>query len=191
MRFEPTPATTVAPRPSESGDITTAPLRFLKTRFMEQYYAWFLWMARRIVYTFGALAHSLYTRNSLDPQDTEAWKYYYNLGFKQTSTKNIGPGSLLMQVLQKRVYGEKYEIPLGWVRFEPTPTRTAVHSTSESGDITTAPLRLWKNKFNGTVLYLISLNDPLDRVDFWCACAHITYKELSGSTGYWSLEMLL
>ena len=36
---------------------------------------------------FGALAHSLYTRNCLDPQDTEAWKYYYNLRFKQTSTR--------------------------------------------------------------------------------------------------------
>ena len=36
---------------------------------------------------FGALAHSLYTRDSLDPRDTEAWKYYYNLRFKQTSTE--------------------------------------------------------------------------------------------------------
>ena len=59
-------------------------------------------MTRRIGYIFGALAHSLCTRNSLDPQDTEAWKYYYNLRFKQTSTKNSGPGSLLMQVLQKK-----------------------------------------------------------------------------------------
>ena len=48
-------------------------------------------MTRRIGYFSGALAHSLYTRNSLDPQDTEAWKYYYNLKFKQTSTKNSGP----------------------------------------------------------------------------------------------------
>ena len=31
-------------------------------------------MTRRLGYNFGALAHSLYTRNSLDPQDTEAWK---------------------------------------------------------------------------------------------------------------------
>ena len=67
-----------APSPSESGDITTAPLRLLKTSFMEQYYAWFLWMTRWIGYMFGTQAHSLYTRNSLDPQDTEAWKYYYN-----------------------------------------------------------------------------------------------------------------
>ena len=35
--FEPTPATTAAPSPSESGVITTAPLRLLKTSFMEQY----------------------------------------------------------------------------------------------------------------------------------------------------------
>ena len=28
-------------------------------------------------------------------------------------TKNSGPGSILMQVLQKKVYKEKYEIPLG------------------------------------------------------------------------------
>ena len=62
---------------------------------------------------FGALAHSLYTRNSLGPQDTEAWKYYYNLRFKQTLTKHSGTGSLLKQVLQKKVYREKYEIPLG------------------------------------------------------------------------------
>ena len=39
-------------------------------------------------------------------------------------------------------------------------------SPSESGDITTAPLRLLKNKFHGTVLCLISLNDPSDRVYF-------------------------
>ena len=68
VRLEPTPATTAAPSPSESGDITTAPLRLLKSKFffMEQYYAWFLWMIRRIGYIFGALTHSLYTRNSLD-----------------------------------------------------------------------------------------------------------------------------
>ena len=70
-------------------------------------------MTRRKGDIFGALAQSLYTRSSLDPQDTEAWKYYYNLRFKQTSTKNSGPGSLLMQVFQKKVYREKYEIPLG------------------------------------------------------------------------------
>ena len=43
----------------------------------------------------------------MDPQDTEVWKYYYSLRFKQTSTKNSGPGSLLMQVDQKKVYSEK------------------------------------------------------------------------------------
>ena len=62
----------------------------------------FLWMTPRIGYTFGALAHSLYslahslyTGNSLNPQDIEAWKYYYNLRIKQTSTKNSGPGKLV------------------------------------------------------------------------------------------------
>ena len=70
-------------------------------------------MTRWTGYIFGALAHSLYTRNSLDPKYTEAWIYYYNLRFEQTSTKNSGPGSLLMQVLQKKVYREKYEIQLG------------------------------------------------------------------------------
>ena len=81
-------------------------------------------------------------------------------------------------------YKEKYEKQLGWVRFEPTPASTAAPSPSESGDRTTAPLRLLKNKFHGTVLHLISLNDPSDRVYFWCASALIIYKELSGSTGY-------
>ena len=38
---------------------------------------------------------------------------YIYIRFKQTSTKNSGPGSLLMKVLQKKVYREKYEIPLG------------------------------------------------------------------------------
>ena len=36
VKVEATPA---APSPSESGAITTAPLRLLKTSFMEQYYA--------------------------------------------------------------------------------------------------------------------------------------------------------
>ena len=47
------------------------------------------------VYTYSTkcLAHSLYTRNSLDPQNTEAWKYYHDLRFKQTPTKNSSPGS--------------------------------------------------------------------------------------------------
>ena len=48
------------------------------------------------VYVWCA-GHSLYTRNSLDPQDTEAWKYY-NLRFKQTSTKNSCPGSLYIYI---------------------------------------------------------------------------------------------
>ena len=33
-------------------------------------------MTHMIGYNFDALAHSLYTRSSLDPQDTEAGKYY-------------------------------------------------------------------------------------------------------------------
>ena len=73
------------------------------------------------------------------------------------------------------IYMEKYETPLGWVRFEPTPAVTAAPSPSESGDITIAPLRLLKNKFHRTVLSLISLKDPSDRVYFWCASALIIY----------------
>ena len=69
-------------------------------------------MTHRISYIFGALEHSFHTMSSLEPQDTEAWKYNYNLRFKQTSTKNSGPGSFLMQVLQKILYRKKYEIPL-------------------------------------------------------------------------------
>ena len=64
------------------------------------------------------------------------------------------------------------------------PATTAAPSPSESGDITTAPLRLFKKKFHGTVLCLISLNDPSDRVYFWYASELIIYKELSGSIGY-------
>ena len=64
------------------------------------------------------------------------------------------------------------------------PATTAAPSPSESGDITTAPLRLLKNKCHGTALCLISLNDPWDRVYFWCASALIIYKELSGSARY-------
>ena len=56
---------------------------------MEQDYAWILWMTRRIGYIFGALAHSLYTRNSLDPQDTEAWKYYYNFKIETNVNKEF------------------------------------------------------------------------------------------------------
>ena len=48
-----------------------------------------------------------------------------------------------------------------WVRthagFDAAPT------PSESEDITSAQLRLLKNKYHGTVLCLISLNDPSDR----------------------------
>ena len=65
-------------------------------------------MTRRIGYIVGALAHSLYTRNSLDQQDTEAWKYYYNLRFKQTSTKNSGPGSLLITKTRLFKYAENF-----------------------------------------------------------------------------------
>ena len=71
------------------------------------------------------------------------------------------------------------------------PATTAAPSPSESGDITTAPLRLLKNKFHGTVLCLISLNDTSDRVYFWCARALIICKELSGSTRYRSLENII
>ena len=35
-----------------------------------------------------------------------------DIRYKQSSTKNSGPGSLLMQELQKKRYREKYEIPL-------------------------------------------------------------------------------
>ena len=70
-------------------------------------------MTRRVGYIFGALAHSLYTRNSLDPQSTEVWKYYYNLRLKQTSTNNSDPESSLMQGSQTKVYRKKYEVPLG------------------------------------------------------------------------------
>ena len=73
-----------------------------------------------------------------------------------------------MQVRQKKVYREKYEIPLGKVRFEPTPATTAAPSPSvmRYNHCTTAPLRLLKSKFHGTVLCLISLNDPSDKVYF-------------------------
>ena len=84
-------------------------------------------MTCRIGYIFVALAHSLYTRTSLDSKDTETWKYYFNFRFEQTSTKNSGSGSLLMQVLPEKVYREKYEIPLGRVSFEPTPASTVAH----------------------------------------------------------------
>ena len=48
------------------------------------------------------------------------------------------------------------------------PATTAASSPSESGDITTAPLRLSNNKFHETVLCLISLNDPSDRENIHC-----------------------
>ena len=63
------------------------------------------------------------------------------------------------------------------MRSEPTPATTAAPSPSESRDITTAPLRLLKNKFHGAVLCLISLNDPSNRVYFWCASSFIIYIE--------------
>ena len=40
------------------------------TRFMEQYYAWFLWMTRRIGYVFGALAHFKH--------NTVPWNLFFN-----------------------------------------------------------------------------------------------------------------
>ena len=67
VRFKPTPATAAAPSHSESGDITTAPLRFLETSFTEQYYAWFLWMTRRIEYIFGALYFFFVSNEQLLP----------------------------------------------------------------------------------------------------------------------------
>ena len=66
---------------------------------------------------------------------------------------------------------------------KPTPASTAATSPSETGDITIAPT-LVKNKFDGTVLGLISLNDPSDMVNLWCASVLIIYKELSGFTVY-------
>ena len=69
-----------------------------------------------------------------------------------------------MQVLQKKKCIGR-NIKYNWAEwFEPTPVTTTAPSPSESGDITTAPLRLLKNKFHGTVLCLISLNDPSYRV---------------------------
>ena len=102
MRFEPKPASSAAPSPSESGDITTAPLRLLKTGFMEQYNGWFPWMTGRIGYIFGTLAHLLY-------------------------------GIITDASTSEKVSREKYEIPLGWVTFEPTPASTAAPNPSESG----------------------------------------------------------
>ena len=67
-------------------------------------------------------------------------------------------------------------------------------NANDRGDYNSSPCtsyRRAKNKFHGTVLCLISLNDPSDRVYFWCASALIIYKELSGSIGYWSLKILL
>ena len=64
------------------------------------------------------------------------------------------------------------------MRFEPTPASTVVPSLLESEDITTAPLRFLKYKFHGTVLCLISLNGPSDRLYFWCACALVIRKYL-------------
>ena len=41
---------------------------------------------------------------------------------------------------------------------------------------------LVKNKFHGTVLCLIFLNNTSDRIHVWCASALIIYKELSGTS---------
>ena len=88
MRFEPTLALTTAPSPSEPGDTTTAPQRFLKKEKFHETVLCLISLndlSNRIYFWC-----SLYTRNS---NDTEAWKYYYNLRYKQTLTKNSGPGS--------------------------------------------------------------------------------------------------
>ena len=53
----------------------------------------------------------------------------------------------------------------------------AAPSPSESRDITTAPLRLLKNKFHETVLCLISLIGYI-----FGALTHSFYTELSGSS---------
>ena len=42
--------------------------------------------------------------------------------------------------------------------------------------------RLVKNKFHGTVLCLIFLNDTSNRIHVWCASALIIYKEPSGTS---------
>ena len=49
------------------------------------------------VYIWCASAHVIYEELS-ESTDTEAWKYYHNLRFKQILTKNSGPGSLLMHI---------------------------------------------------------------------------------------------
>ena len=96
-------ATTAAHSPSDSGDITTAPLRLLKNNFHGTVLCLFSLNEPSDRVIFGALAHSLYTSYSLNPQETEAWKYYNNLRLKQqTSTKNSVPVSLPMQVLQTK-----------------------------------------------------------------------------------------
>ena len=69
--FEPTPASTAAPSPSQSGDITTAPLHVKSKLHATVLCLIYLLDPSNRVY-FGALAHALYIRNSLDPQDTEA-----------------------------------------------------------------------------------------------------------------------
>ena len=97
-------ATTAAPSHSELGDITTATLCLLKKQvswnsiildfsdrrigycfsffffllFFFSFFFLFFFFFFFLFFFFGALAHSLYTRNSLDPQDIEAWKYYNN-----------------------------------------------------------------------------------------------------------------
>ena len=75
MRFEHTPAMMAAPIPKESGDITTAPIKrnnnkFYGNRLLKKCcFFFFLNDPSDSVYS-GALAHLLYMRNSLHPQDT-------------------------------------------------------------------------------------------------------------------------
>ena len=87
MRFEPTQASTAAPSPSESGDITTAPLSLLQKFHGTVLCLISLNSPSDRIY-FSALANSLYTGNSEGQQDTEACKSYYSFRFRQTSTKN-------------------------------------------------------------------------------------------------------
>ena len=62
------------------GDITTAPLRLLKTSFMEQCYADFSDPSDR-VYFWCVSALIIY--KELSGFTGEAWKYYFKLRFKQ------------------------------------------------------------------------------------------------------------
>ena len=78
---------------------------------MEQYYASFLYITRRIGYIFDALVHSLYIKNFLDPQDTEAWIYHHNLRFN--FNRAFRPRIISDASTSEKMYLEEYEIPFG------------------------------------------------------------------------------